>query len=327
MIDKISEALKFYYYLKPFGFNSLSNKHFNTLSVFASPRGGSTWLAESIKTLTNSTLVWEPLFVYNQYKFNLFNPFAYPERAKSGMGWHQFIPEGESWKEAEEFFNQLFAREIVNLKLYRFNDLSKIQSSNGMLFKFCFGNNILPWLVDNFDIQPTLLVRHPCAVIASQLNYGAWEWHKTNFKYNYNMVKYQSFYAPYREVLDSISCVEERLAAEWAMTVLTPIKNPKNDKKWVTLAYEDVMLNPERSLLKIKDRYQLNWNDNSVSEVIKKQSFTKSSFGSQSTTNRLSSWKNNLTIQQIDTILNFTQKLGINFYSDNIEPDYSIIYK
>lgn len=327
MVNKIKEALEFYYYLKPFGYNRLQHKSSLNLSVFASPRGGSTWLAESLKSLTNASLIWEPLFVYQQYKINFLNPFAYPERKESGMGWHQYIPEGTTWKDAEDFFDALFSKEIINLKLYRFNDLSKISNSSTFIYKFCFGNNVLPWLVDKYDIKPTLLVRHPCAVVASQLNYGAWDWHKTNFKYNYNMKKNPEYYEPFREILDSISCVEERLAAEWALTVITPIKNKKNDEKWVTLAYEDLLLNPEKCLNKIKDRYELAWDNNQLDGMIQKQSFTKSSFQKSSKKNKLNSWQNHLSTKQIDTILNFINRLGVDFYSSNLEPDYSKIYK
>lgn len=327
MINKLKEAIKFYYYLKPLGYSRLHQKESLNLSVFASPRGGSTWLAESLKHLTDATLVWEPLFVHKQYKINFLNPFAYPERKKNGMGWHQYIPEGAEWKEAKDFFDALFTKEIVNLKLYRFNKLSKIPESSTFIFKFCFGNNVLPWLVNQYDIKPTLLVRHPCAVVASQLNYGAWEWQKTNYKFNYNMNRFPEFYEPYREVLDSISCVEERLAAQWAMTVLTPIKNKKNDEKWVTLAYEDLLINPEQSLTKIKNRYELNWDNKQLDKIVQKQSFTKSSFQDNSTKNKLNSWQNHLTPKQIDTIINFTQRLGVDFYSTNLEPDYTKIYK
>lgn len=326
MIKQLEEAIKFYYNIKPFGINKLSKSTPN-LSVFASPRGGSTWLAETLKTLTDATLVWEPLFVYNKYKINNFNPFAFPERQKSGMGWHQYIPENETWDEAEDFFEKLFNKEIVNLKLYRFNDLSKIKESKTFLYKFCFGNNVLPWLVDKYDINPVLLVRHPCAVVASQLNYRAFDWHKTNLKYNYNMVKFKEFYDPYREVLDTISCVEERLAADWAMTVLTPLKNKKNDVKWVTTAYEDLLINPDQVISKIKSRYNLEWDETKLDEIIRKQSFTKSSFENNSNSkNKLSSWKKNLTTKQIDTIINFTQRLGVDFYSSDLEPDYNKIY-
>lgn len=325
MIEKIKDSFKFYYYLKPFGVNNLPKLQPN-LSIFASPRGGSTWLAQTLKELTNSTLVWEPLFRHQQYKINFLNPFAYPEIAESKLFWNQYIPENAEWKEAEVFFSKLFSKQIVNLKLYRFNDISKIKNSNFFLFKFCFGNNLLPWLTNHYQIQPTLLLRHPCAVVASQLNYGAWNWHKQNFKFNYEMIKFNEFYAPYREILDSISCVEERLAANWAMTVLTPIKNKKNDIDWVTIAYEDLLINPDKALKKIKNRYNLEWDDRKLNNIINKQSFTKSSFNKNSK-NNLNAWQTHLSIHQIDTIIRFIERLGVDFYSTNLEPDYSKIYK
>lgn len=325
MNKKISEAILFYYYLKPFGINRLP-KGISNISVFASPRGGSTWVAQTIQELTNASLVWEPLFKHPKYKINTLNPFAYPERHKCDISWNQYIPYDASWNEAHDFFEKLFSKEILNLKLLRFNDFSSIKQSNFFLYKFCFGNNLLPWLVENFEIQPTLVVRHPCAVVASQLNYGAWDWHKNNLKFDYNMTTFPEFYVKYREILDSIKNVEEKLAANWAMTVLTPVKHINNDVKWVTLAYEDLLQNPDEALLKIKKRYNLSWDDNKMRDIVQKQSFTKSSFNNEKS-NKLNSWKNHLTSSQINNILKFIERMGVDFYSENLEPDYSIIYK
>ena len=227
-MNKIKELLHFFYYINFSNGGKVGASNAKILSVFASPRGGSTWLAQTLNQIPNSALVWEPLFKYNKYKINTFNPFAYPE---VDISWNQYIPQDAKWKDAELFFKKLFDRAIVNLKLYRFNDLSQLAESDTFIFKFCFGNNLLPWLVERFEINPILLVRHPCAIVASQLHFGAFDWHKTNYKYDYNMRMFaDEFYAPYKDVLNTISCVEERLAAEWAMNVLTPIKSEWNDK-------------------------------------------------------------------------------------------------
>lgn len=319
--NKIKEALAFYYYVKPFGNNRLEGNANNIISIFASARGGSTWLAETLGTIPNSALVWEPLFRYNQYKINTLNPFAYPERYNVDIGWNQHIPEDTDWEEAEEFFRKLFSAEIVNLKLYRYNQLSELPRADTYIYKFCFGNRLLPWLVKRFDIQPVFLIRHPCAVVASQLNYGAWDWHKSNFKYK----KFSKFQMPFKEILNSINCVEERLAAEWAMNILTSIKSEHNDKKWVTLSYEDIYLRPEAALKKIFNRYKIKMPAN-ILENIEEQSFTKSSFENKNTSDKLSQWKKTLSNNQIDTILCFIEKMGVDFYTDALEPNYSKIY-
>ncbi len=323
-MNKVNEAINFYRHLKPFGVNQLKNLKTNDLAVFSSPRGGSTWLAETLKKLTNATLIWEPLFVYNQYKINYLNPFAYPERNANEIGWNQYIPEKAVYPNATIFFDKLFNKEIINLKLYRYNNLSEIKNSTTFLYKFCFGNNLLPWLVNNYDIKPILLVRHPCAVISSQLNYGAWDWHKKNYQYNYNMPIFKEFYEPYIDTLNNITCIEEKLAAEWALTMITPIKSIHNDLKWVTISYEDMVLNPEKVLQKIKDRYNLHWDNTQIKNIVNKPSFTTNSNSKNS--NKLTTWKDDLSPYQTDKILNFVNKLGIDFYSENIEPDYSKIY-
>jgi len=326
-MDKLREAIQFYLYLGVLGNRSLGSSNSKIISIFASPRGGSTWLAQTLNKMPNSALAWEPLFRYKKYRINYGNPFAYPERHQVEIGWNQYIPEGASWPDAELFFKELFNREIVNLKLYRYNDLKSLSNASKFIFKFCFGNNLLPWLVNHFEINPVFLMRHPCAVVASQLNFSAFDWHKKNIKYNYTMNAFgEEFYAPYRDVLDSIQTVEERLAAEWAMTVLTPIGSAQNDRKWVTLTYENLVSDPKGSLNKIFSRYDIEQPE-SLLDNINETSFSKSSFGMKSDADRLGSWRKALTKKQIRLILNFTERMGVDFYSDSLEADYGKIYK
>ncbi len=145
-------------------------------------------------------------------------------------------------------------------------------------------------------------------------------------RYNFNNVSYPEFYKPYINVLSNIKTIEERLAAEWALTVLTPVKNKNNDIKWVTLAYEDLVINPEKALNKIRYRYNLNWTNENIFSILDKESFTKSSF-QEKNKNKLSSWQKHLTSKQINLILNIVHEMGVDFYTEHFEPDYSAIYK
>ncbi len=326
-MNKLREAVNFYRYVGFSREKPLGKPDATTLSIFASPRGGSTWLAQTLNKLPSSALVWEPLLKYNQYKINKFNPFAYPERSQVNIAWNQYIPEGASWPEVELFFDKLFNREIVNLKLYRFNDLRELSDASYFVFKFCFGNNLLPWLAKRYPINPVFLMRHPCAVVASQLNFSAFNWHKSNIQYNYNMSVFgEEFYEPYRAVLDTISTVEERLAAQWAMSVLTPAKSPLNDSSWVTVTYEHLVRNPEEALNKIITRYHLPETGEFLSNI-RETSFTKSSFGRKTNDERLEGWRKSLSAKQIRLILNFTERMGVDFYSDELEANYGKIYK
>lgn len=324
LYDDALLAAKYFYYVKFFGKSKLNKAGVN-IAIFSSPRGGSTWLAQILTEVQNSALVWEPLFKYKAYRINQCNPFSYQERHNLNIGWNQFIPENAEWEEVENFFKALFDKEIVNLKLYRFNDITQLRKANTFIYKFCFGNNLLPWLVKRYDINPVFLLRHPCAVISSQMKFGAFDWHKKNYRYNYNLEHFNSFYDPYRDVLDSISCYEERLAAEWAMSVLTPAKHPENDKKWITICYEDLLANPETSLDKIFERLPVAKPTN-LADSYQKQSFTKSSFRDNAVGDRLSGWRKTLSSDQIKIILSFVERMGVDFYSEELEPNYKKIY-
>ncbi len=173
-VHDIIDSLKFYYYVKPFGINKLSSlKNTQNISIFSSPRGGSTWLAQTLASLLKGNIVWEPLFYKPSKRGILYQAFKYPERYALDFKWNPYLPEDVNHEKAFRFFSRLFSKEIVNLELYRYNDLKLVCSKKWFVYKFCYGNNLLPWLVNRFEIKPILLLRHPCAVVASQLHHGA----------------------------------------------------------------------------------------------------------------------------------------------------------
>ena len=73
------------------------------LLICGDPRGGTTWLAELIKLLPETAMLWEPLAVANVKQFK-----------SLGFQWRQYIPEHESWPEAKALFEDLFAADSFN---------------------------------------------------------------------------------------------------------------------------------------------------------------------------------------------------------------------
>src|SRR5690606_7146300 len=78
------------------------NVHSNHL-IFAEPRGGSTWLMETIQMITQEPVIWEPLHLGRKN-----NPFK-----KLNFEWRQYIPEEMEWEEAKILFSKLFSGKIL----------------------------------------------------------------------------------------------------------------------------------------------------------------------------------------------------------------------
>lgn len=320
--EKLKLYFQFYLYI-----NKIKNATNNlNIGVFSNPRGGSTWLANSLNVSENSAIVWEPLFKYRKFHINALNPFSYPEIHEIGFGWNQHIPENANWQEAFEFFDALFAKEIKNIKLYRFNDLSKIKQANTFIYKFCFGNLVLPYLVNHFNLKSVFMLRHPCSVVSSQLNHS-WKYLQKDATFNVPDMRFNDIYQKHEHLLKNIKYPEENLVALWAITNNYIIRHPDNNKKWITIAYEDLYLRKEEVLKKIYEKLNLKWTDKITIELNKK-SFTsnlntKSYIGKKE---QLDVWKKRLTSDQIKRIFNLLDKFEIDYYSDLAEPDYSIIY-
>ena len=291
----------------------------STLLIFSNPRGGSTWLAEVLNELPKSVIVHEPFRRGRLKEFNELNFY-----------WHQPIPSHANWPEARLAVKKLLNREILRYSLYAQNKIWEIPKAQYFIYKICHGNMLLAWLVDEFPVLPILITRHPCAVVASQMEHGGWEDIKNganisdipNFKFN-------EYYLQYQDILKSVSSVEENLAATWAMTMIHSVLHPYNDKKWITVAYESLTQNFEYELSRIFSRLQLPISHPEkffARKNIPSKSTSPSAYKYISSGKQLSKWKNHLSSKQQKNILSIIKEFDIKFYDKNLEPDYSRIY-
>lgn len=330
---KVKEAVQFYRMVGKNKFTRQRSDYLQNVGIFGFARGGTTWLAELLKSIPSSTLVWEPLFRYRQYQWNWLNPFAYPEQKIKGFDWNQHIPQDAEWPEAEEFFAKLLNRQIQNLKLLRFNDLKKVNIREDVfIYKFCFGNLLLPWLMDHFDLKAIVLVRHPAAVVSSSLKFGEnFHWHRENPKVSINNhQKYNpEFLKRYHDAAQIVNSAEAHLAFQWAVQYDYLINHPYNNLKWLTVSYEKLYLHPEEEVNRIFNYLDFQVPENTW-DKLKKVSFSSSSDHSKDAIksgNQLEGWKRNLTKKQVSNIFQVLNAIGIDFYTENAVPDYKKLYK
>lgn len=298
------------------------------ITIFGTHRGGTTWIAEMMAQISDSAICYDAggrgLLQYDGQM-----PAAHKGKIATlqSLGFYYFqpIPQDTVWPEAQQVFQDLFERKIINKRLYRNNSLSEIPDKKNVVFKFCSANLYLPWLVDNFQLNPILIVRHPCAVVASQLKHIAWRWIHQHAYFKLPNFKYDAFFLPHKAFLEQLNTPEEILAAIWALLTKYVVHHPYNNKKWITVSYEHLYAKPEKELTRIFNKLHLPLNNHIFKQVnVPSETSRGQSPKSIQSKKQLEKWRTDLNQMQIDRILKTVKALGVDFYDADLFPSATI---
>ena len=281
------------------------------LLVFASPRGGSTWLEELLRTVPATATLWEPLDIARNQAFE-----------RIGFWWRQYIPPDAEWPEAEVEFERLFAGKRLSPYLTQTSSLKDLVRAERLIIKFVRGNRLLPWLVGRFELPPPVLfVRHPCAVVASQLRYGAWS--SIPRLSEVPPHRYDDLLSLERELAGSDPTPEERLAALWCMDHLHALTDPRCGDAWSLVTYEQLVLDPAATLTGLFTRWGLDVPDRAL-EIARRPSRTTLQGGGIATGEQdIDRWRQRLTHEQVERILAIVARAGISLYDEESLPHLS----
>lgn len=274
------------------------------LILTSSPRSGGTFLGQLLLAIPNSCVLFEPLHLTEV-----------PEAEESSFSWRTYVDPEAKWPEGEAFLKRVFEGKIINAWTAREMSLHQACISTKMIVKFVRANRFLPWICRTFKVPaPILLIRHPCAVIASQLKYG---WKNTQRPV---LPAYLEKYPLFQAALAKTEGDEENLAATWALDQL-PSLLQQRPHPWTTITYEELVIHPEQTLTKIFERWDLDADMNVAMSNLRKPS----SVVSRSGISGINGWKKQLSDQQISRILGTVKAFGIDFYSECDEPDYTLL--
>ncbi|MCV9388809.1 sulfotransferase domain-containing protein [Reichenbachiella ulvae] len=302
--------------MKASAFLPVQKKRTNII-ISAYGRGGSTWLEAMLKAYPNVVSFYEPLSAAYQYMCKDLN-----------FGQYHYLKPQEKKPKAINFFKGLFSQkkfafEMIN-NFDRKVSLYQFRNREVNLFKFIRLNTLLPWLENNLIHSPTiLLLRHPCAVVNSQINYaknktynGSWT---PNDKFEIDSFTQNGFdKKDFAEILSNISSNEERLAAWWSINTKIALEQCKNTH---VVFYENLLESPRGELSKIFKIFNLDiqYLDQCLS---KSQTPSPTSLNSPSEHNsRLEYWTHNLSQTQITDILSIVNRFGLgHLYNESISP-------
>ena len=275
--------------------------------VASTPRSGSTWLSQMLSTMPDSAVLFEPLHL--RYV---------PEASQAGFSWRTYVDPGVDWPEGKAFLTRIFRGDVLNWWTTRQMTLRSAFSARFLIVKFVRASRLLPWMCRSFSIRaPVLLIRHPCAVIASQMR-SPIDWKNPARP---EIPSQFPGYSRLQKIIKALDTREEFLAADWALDYLPALLAPSLHP-WQVISYEELRLRSEEAM----QRIFATWGSEVPAEVWQKVA-QPSTVTYSSGISSLEGWKQQLSTEQVRRILDVTNRIGIPFYADAAEPDYRLLHK
>ncbi|MCK5699505.1 MAG: hypothetical protein KAI29_00065, partial [Cyclobacteriaceae bacterium] len=146
----------------------------NSIVLVCHPRGGSNWLGEILLNIHGAILIDEPLW-RGYYRSINYTPIIgegkIKQISKLEFYFDQPIPYNAKWEEARKIMKSIINGAYSNYDLYDKNKIKNLKNAEIHIIKYCYSHLLLTWLHNRFNFKSIVLHRHPCAVVASQLNH------------------------------------------------------------------------------------------------------------------------------------------------------------
>ncbi|MCP4972021.1 MAG: hypothetical protein GY932_15700 [Arcobacter sp.] len=181
----------------------------------------------------------------------------------------------------------------------------------------------MPYLTKNYNFtyKPIYMIRHPFAVVSSQLSYGAWDFEFR--KYEIPNVPFNEIYKIHKDFLSSLKTKEEALTATWCISNQITLHNSNNNINWITMNYEELLINPKDSINRILNEWNIDYDINNIE--FHKKSTTAISGSPISGKDQIKYWQKNLDKNQIARMKDVLIYFNLKEYSEKPEPLF--IYK
>jgi hypothetical protein len=282
-------------------------------------RSGTTWLGNVMHGITPCKQKFEPL---NPERVRF--PVALQPRPASGVrpwldpdsdnaGWRAFIADvlngtfdnrwtryGHSgWKQRPRiWFDSLRAKHVV---------VKEVRS-----------NLLLGWLAKQMNLRPVLLVRHPCATVASQLQRN-WRTDITPLISDARLIE-EHFREHASYLRNELTTDVQRLAARWAIENLVPFRQATR-LPILVVTYEDAVLDPVAVAKKIAAHWRWPVDEHRDEQIIRRAAAGVSGLSHVAGPEQLlAAWKKKQPRAQSEAILEVTRRLGFEMYDMDVLP-------
>jgi len=304
-----------------------------TISIFGTPRSGTTWVMELLEKIPKYISLFEPLHP------DWFNP---PLKANQNSSYmlRPFLNPGEHNSEFRNYLESIFRGEVISRNPhFKWRNYLKRFYGQSLIVKFIRGNRILPWITNNFDLRSTILiVRHPCSTIVSQFKSGVTGYFTETERENELRgidIKLDMILSEIRNVVppriyESVKKIDDKesiYAVSWALDYYIPLYYRKK-YNFLVVPYEEVVTNGKKELdrimnyLDIKDVPNKIYNQIEVPSKTAERGYYKKEedYYKKDKEKQLSKWKEYLSPKQQENIFQILKLFDIDFYSESIHP-------
>lgn len=274
--------------------------------LFASPRGGSTWVTELVASQPGFWPISEPLNVRSDWV-----------RDQLGLTSFADLYSKQNIPKVLNFYSQLLDGTLVDLKLrpglkfYRpFTNRIVVKENQACLDR-------MAWFEDTFGVKIVHLLRHPIPVALSREVFPLLDTFKNcELRAHFSDVELQLA----DRLIESGSHLEKGVLA-WCLHHAPALRNERNS--WLRVYYEETVLRPERIIDQLADHLALPDRGRMLKQIVEPSQVTRKS---DSETQKLLSdqqnreylihkWEsrvNQKELQQVGTIL---ETFDISAYS------------
>ena len=320
----------------------------DTIVLTGSPRSGTTLLMEILEVIPGYTSLFEPL-----------NPIYFPESTKAGFQSRTYLSSSTDWPEGEKYLRKIFTgglsynsswlekgnyakqnfNNILSSYLYQLKPEKLMHQllGNKLIVKSTRLNRFLPWITERFQLRSMIfIIRHPCAVVASRFKPGqklplGLSPDIKSFPIREEILdeasKIEGLDTSLLDKLKRIKTLEEIIAASWCLDAYVPLSYPK-PYPWTVVTYEKLIKDGKKEITRIFDEIGEKNVTRSAFRHLRMPSKVTQKNDYKSVVNideQLSKWKKSLSEKQIERILEIVSAFGLDFYTDDLEPDYKNI--
>lgn len=284
----------------------------DTIVVSGSPRSGTTYVAEALAHAGGLDLLIEPL-----------NLRQSPAGIEAGFSWATAVEPHEPRARLRRYVHNVLRGGVEAGWMH------PASGNNGLLVKFVRAQRMLGWLTKNFAFGGTVMVlRHPCAVVASQIAMGEREgspWahaqppDPSEVRTAFDCTLPDAVVEQFGDVLGTLRGRADTLAAHWALDQYLVSRHWRPGMATVA-AYESMLNDPTvvESLcetLGVPPASQLHGPSRVAAPDLDLSNPER----------QLSKWRQQLSTREVDAILRVTHAFGLDFYGSDPMPDLARI--
>ena len=258
-------------------------------------RSGTTWLGDLVASQIPCRSLFEP-----------FHPDHVPEYRN--FQYFQYMRPGVNDQEFYMFAHKVFTGSLRN----RWVDRQNEQIVSGYrLIKEIRANLALKWVRDNFPVVPIiLLMRHPCAVVASRIELG-WATDRDIQPFLSQPDLIEDHLGSYLNLIKNAETTEEKHAIIWSVSYLVPLKQFKPGELKVVY-YEDLCTQPQAELTSILDAIGRKPVHSVLDKIDRPSQTARVTSAIVTGIDKLSGWRKKLSPSQIDNILRIVDGFGLS---------------